>query len=78
MWAWEMSSDDGVVRRERRDFDDFDELEGDEAAPEEESELEVRYLEDEDDVDDSGTAEEDAEEEVEFEEERLRWPVAAG
>ncbi len=66
MLALEMSSDKGVARRERRDFDDFDELEGDKASLDEESEFDVRYLEDEDDIDDPGGAGEEVEVEEEM------------
>ncbi len=65
----EMSSDDGVVRRERRDFDDFDELEDDEFGPDDQSELDVQHVADEDDAEDPGAAEEE-EKETELEEER--------
>lgn len=50
MWALEMSSDGGVTRRDRRDYDDFDEYEDDELGPDEESEFDLRYM-DEDDED---------------------------
>ncbi len=49
MHAWEGSSGTGTSRRSNRDFDDFDELDHDELAHDEENEFAVRCLEDADD-----------------------------
>ena len=45
MHAREESSGTGTSRRNNRDFDDFDELDDGELAPDEENEFAVRYLE---------------------------------
>ncbi len=49
MHAREESSGTGTSRRSNRDFDDFDELDGDELGTDEENQFAVRYLDDADD-----------------------------